>query len=201
MLRVIAGEFRGRRLVAPEGEATRPIMDRQKQSLFDILAPRFPMEVVVDVFAGSGSLGIEALSRGAAKVVFVEKNRHALPVLRRNLEELRILGRTSVVAQDAFAVDPASFPPPVELVFMDPPFPVVREDPGGVAELARRLVWSETFAEAGLLILRTPMDGPTMQLSPTLRALDERQFGESRVTWIERSDSIPTPAPPFSLNL
>ncbi len=89
-MRVIAGEFRGRRLLPPEGETTRPITDRVKQSLFDILTPRLEGTVVWDLFAGTGSLGLESLSRGARQAVFFETNRSAVARLRRNIQALAL---------------------------------------------------------------------------------------------------------------
>src|SRR3954463_11454418 len=85
-MRIIAGEFRGRRLLPPEGDTTRPITDRAKQSLFDILAPRIEGSRVYDCFAGTGSMGLECLSRGAAAVTFFESDRSALARLRKNID-------------------------------------------------------------------------------------------------------------------
>src|SRR5438094_5779339 len=89
-MRIIAGEFRGRRLLAPESDTTRPITDRVKQSLFDILAPRMEGATVLDLFAGTGSMGLESLSRGAAAAWFFEADRPALARLRRNIEMLNL---------------------------------------------------------------------------------------------------------------
>jgi 16S rRNA G966 N2-methylase RsmD len=97
-MRVIAGEFRGRQLLPPEGETTRPITDRVKQSLFDILTPRLDGAIVWDLFAGTGSLGLESLSRGARQALFFETDRGAVARLRRNIEVLR-LGRDRAVVQ------------------------------------------------------------------------------------------------------
>ena len=110
MLRVIAGELRGRRLATPEGNATRPTGDRVRESLFDLLGPGQGGARVLDLFAGSGALGIEALSRGAAHAVFVERDRDALRVLRANLAALALSGRSTVVAGDAFASWPGERP-------------------------------------------------------------------------------------------
>src|SRR5438105_14038385 len=99
-MRIIAGEYRGRRLLAPEGDVTRPITDRVKQSLFDILAPRIEAATVYDCFAGTGSMGLECLSRAAERAIFFEADHSALARLRRNIEALRVADRTRVVAGD-----------------------------------------------------------------------------------------------------
>lgn len=97
-MRVIAGRFRSRTLAAPAGLATRPTSDRLRETLFNVLAPRIEGARFLDLYAGSGAVGIEALSRGAEQVVFVEKAPAALKVLRANLERLEIRDGFSVQA-------------------------------------------------------------------------------------------------------
>src|SRR3954465_11870306 len=99
-MRIIAGEFRGRRLLPPEGLTTRPITDRVKQSLFDILTPLLPDARVYDCFAGTGSMGLECLSRGAAEAVFFEADRSAVARLRKNIAALGVEGRSQIVPSD-----------------------------------------------------------------------------------------------------
>ena len=125
-MRIIAGRWRGRALLAPTGPATRPTADRVRQALFDMLwhAPwggRAAIEggVVLDAFAGTGALGLEALSRGAARAVFFERDRAALAVLRANLAACRADATATVVATDATRVHPGE---PCSLVFLDPPY-------------------------------------------------------------------------------
>lgn len=95
-MRVIGGELRGRRLVAPRGQATRPTADRVRESLFNVLAPLIADADVLDLFAGSGALGIEALSRGARSAVFVESDQGAVRVLRQNVSALGLVERAEV---------------------------------------------------------------------------------------------------------
>src|SRR3712207_4099367 len=101
-MRIIAGEFRGRKLLPPEGDVTRPITDRVKQSLFDIVTPLLPGARVYDCFAGTGSMGLESLSRGAAHAAFFEQDRSAVGRLRRNIQTLGVADRAMVIAQDLF---------------------------------------------------------------------------------------------------
>ncbi len=125
-MRIVAGEWRGRTLAAPPGQATRPTADRVRQTLFDMLlhAPwggraRIEGARVLDAFAGTGALGLEALSRGAAEAAFIERDRAALATLRANVAACRAEQRCRVLAGDATA------PPPgvaCQLLFLDPPY-------------------------------------------------------------------------------
>lgn len=120
-MRVIAGEWRGRPLVAPKGEVTRPTADRTREALFSMLTARlgaFDGLAVGDFFAGSGALGIEALSRGAAYCLFVEQDRNALDALRANLDKLGAKG--DVRATSVMALGPAR--QPLDIILMDPPY-------------------------------------------------------------------------------
>ncbi len=119
-MRIIAGRWRGRPLLAPPGDSTRPTADRVREALFSMLASRlgsFEGLEVADLFAGSGALGLEALSRGAAHCVFVENDRSALDAIRRNLAALDAPGE--VLARSA---EHAALPRPVDLAFLDPPY-------------------------------------------------------------------------------
>jgi 16S rRNA (guanine(966)-N(2))-methyltransferase RsmD len=124
MARIIAGEGKGRRLKAPKGLATRPTGARVRQTLFDILAPRLPGCRFLDAFAGSGAVGLEALSRGAAVVVLVETDVAAVAAVRANAAALDRAGRVRVVRQDA-GVALAAFAEARErfdVVYLDPPY-------------------------------------------------------------------------------
>ena len=119
-MRVIAGEFRGRRLKAPPGDGVRPTPDRLREALFNVLAPRIEGVVFLDAYAGCGSVGIEALSRGASRAIFLEKSRPALRALGENIETLGIAQRAEVHNGNAAPVI-ATFA--ADFVFLDPPYP------------------------------------------------------------------------------
>ena len=121
-VRVIAGSLRSRSLTAPPGLATRPTSDRLRETLFNVLAPRIQDAAFLDLYAGSGAVGIEALSRGAATVVFVERAQPALKVLRANLQRLGLTGNLQVNtgAVAAFLRTPAA--QAFDIVFLDPPY-------------------------------------------------------------------------------
>jgi len=129
-LRVIGGSLRGRRLFAPEGDDTRPTASRVREALFDILGERVWDSRFLDLFAGTGAVGIEALSRGARSVVFVERAGSALQALRRNLEAVGAGGRAEVVAAAAERAlgRLAGQSPPFDLAFADPPYAAAERD-------------------------------------------------------------------------
>jgi 16S rRNA (guanine(966)-N(2))-methyltransferase RsmD len=123
-MRVIAGEFRSRRLKSIPGAATRPTSDRLRETLFDILAARIPGAVFVDAYAGTGAVGIEALSRGASHAYFLERSRAALEAIRENLAALRLEPRATVAAGPV-ALTIERFRG--DVVFLDPPYDLERE--------------------------------------------------------------------------
>ena len=122
-MRIIAGEFRGRRLSSPPGRDVRPTSDRARESLFNILEhgePPVRGARFLDLFCGTGAVGLEALSRGAAEVVLVESDPHALRIAKRNLERLGTPENVRLLRQDATRLGPA--PSAFDIVFLDPPY-------------------------------------------------------------------------------
>jgi 16S rRNA (guanine(966)-N(2))-methyltransferase RsmD len=123
-MRVIAGEFRSRRLKSIPGAATRPTPDRLRETLFDILGPRIAGATFLDAYAGTGAVGMEALSRGAAHASFLERNRAALEAIRQNLASLGLEPRATVVAGPVLLTLPKHH---ADIVFLDPPYNLERE--------------------------------------------------------------------------
>jgi 16S rRNA (guanine966-N2)-methyltransferase len=137
-MRIIAGNWRGRPLIAPKGDTTRPTADRTRETLFSMLTSRlgsFEGLAVADLFAGSGALGFEALSRGAGSCLFVEQDRTAIDAIRANAEKLGI--RPDVRAQSVMTLGPS--PAPLDVILLDPPY----QTGAGVVALDRlmRLGW------------------------------------------------------------
>jgi len=174
-MRIIAGEFRGRKLLPPEGDATRPITDRVKQSLFDILTPRIADARVYDCFAGTGSMGLECLSRGAASAAFFEAERSALARLNKNVAELKVEARSQIVAGDLFKWFAASAAADrADLIFLDPPYRFLREQPEKLRELAGAMA-ERHLSDDGVVIFRHDAND---ELSlPPLKPLDRREYG------------------------
>ena len=125
-MRIVGGKYRGRPLYAPTERTVRPTSDRLRESLFNILSHRFDLPQgetrVLDLFAGTGALGLEALSRGAAAALFVEAAVAARALIRRNIEALELTGSTRILRRDATRLGPAGTIRPFDLVFCDPPY-------------------------------------------------------------------------------
>jgi 16S rRNA (guanine966-N2)-methyltransferase len=180
-MRIVAGAWRGRTLIAPPGTETRPTADRVRQALFDMLmhapwAGRSAMEgaSVLDVFAGTGALGLEALSRGAASAVFVERSRPALAALRANIEACHATDRCEVLAVDALTVPVGKRS---DIVFLDPPY---QQDL--VCRALARLRSVGRVGPGSLIVAETGRDEPALEVEP----LAERTHGAARVTiWRE----------------
>jgi 16S rRNA (guanine(966)-N(2))-methyltransferase RsmD len=157
-MRIIGGEFRSRKLFTPRDDSvTRPLPDRAKESLFGLLRGHCEGASVFDAFAGTGSFGLEALSRGAERCVFVERDKDAADLLRRNIELLNVGDRADVVVGDALGPGALSrCPRPATLVFLDPPYALVRDPVGWKRVRAQAEHLISLLSDDGFLILRTP---------------------------------------------
>lgn len=148
-MRVISGEARGRPLKAVPGQTTRPTTDKVKEALFSMIGPYFEGERVLDLFAGTGGLGIEALSRGAGHAVFVDANAKSIEVVRSNLAATRLEAKAEVYRQDAakaIRLLAQRGIPPFELVFLDPPYAMKNGDALLLELLERGLAGEHTLA-------------------------------------------------------
>ena len=178
-MRIISGQWRGRTINAPKGDATRPTADRTREALFSMLTSRlgsFEGLTVADLFAGSGALGFEALSRGAASCIFVEQDRAALDVLRANAERLGL--RPDVRAEYVLALWPA--PAPMDLIMMDPPYGT---GAGAVAlDKLNRLGW---VGDATWISIETAKNEPVDVAGFTIDA--DRTHGKARITLLRRA--------------
>ena len=177
-MRIVAGKWRGRTLEAPPGVGTRPTADRVREALFSMLASRlgsFEDLRVADLFAGSGALGFEALSRGAAHATFVESDPKAAAAIRRNAEKLGV--SVQVLAGSALSLPRAE---PFDLVLADPPYA-----PGSGTAVVEAIVRADWLAPGGWLSVETnradAVDATGLELDA------ERQIGRARVTLLRRS--------------
>jgi 16S rRNA (guanine966-N2)-methyltransferase len=171
-VRIIAGTNRGQRIDAPKGQKTRPTSDRVRENVFNLVAPWVEDAVVLDLFAGSGAMGLEALSRGAERAVFVEADSDAARTINHNLDKLRLTG-AQVVWRDVgryLATETRTY----DLIFVDPPY---REYEALEPLLARYV--PSLLADDGLLVLETSAKAEP-QLPLTLRT--DRRYGAARIT-------------------
>jgi 16S rRNA (guanine966-N2)-methyltransferase len=188
-MRIVAGKWRGRHIAAPDTMDTRPILDRAKVVLFDMLGHRLaqpgslPPLAVLDLFAGSGALGLEALSRGARYCLFVEQSRPIAAIIRKNLDTLAIIGEADVVQADVMRLSIRPPPPLPEapdeptrygLVFVDPPYRML-SGPAPVPalrEFLRKLAHDPLIDPEALIVVRHEARGAT---SPDLSPLLEQE--------------------------
>lgn len=152
-MRIVAGALRGRTIEAPAGEGTRPTTDRVREALFSSLYSLrggFEGAVVLDAFAGSGALGLEALSRGAERAVFYERDSKAASVIRRNISACKLdQSRAVVVQRDVLQASPTAQVPPFDLVFLDPPYDY---DPSRVLETVAAIGKAGALSEEAIVV-------------------------------------------------
>lgn len=178
MTRIVAGAAKGRRLVVP-ARGTRPTTDRVRESVFNVLAARLDFEDlrVLDLYAGSGALGLEALSRGARAVLFVESDRRAAEVIDRNIATVGLPG--AVVRRGAVAtVLGAGAGSPVDLVFADPPYEVGNMEVESVLTALQSCGW---LAEGAVAVVERPASSAPLTWPPGWEAWPERRYGDTRI--------------------
>jgi 16S rRNA (guanine966-N2)-methyltransferase len=181
-MRIVSGQLRGRVLVAPADHHTRPTADRVRQAIFDILhhgLADFALDGsrVLDLFAGTGALGIEALSRGAAFCLFVEHDAEARAFIRRNVEALGLTGVTKIFRRDATALGPSGPLGPFSLAFLDPPYGL------GLAERAIASAVDGGWLAPGAVAVIEERKGAQIRLPECMAALDQRTWGDTSVTF------------------
>lgn len=185
-MRIIAGEFRGRRLVAPQGLATRPTTDRVREAWFSILGPLEGQ--AIDLYAGTGALGFEALSRGAQRVVFVESARPAQKAIQRNAQQLGVSSRVVVLGSRVeTAASQILGRGPFDLVLTDPPW----TDMERAQEALLRLLTKELLTARGRVMLGHPKKQPVkLSANSGLTPKMERSWGDSGATLFCRDSDV-----------
>lgn len=193
-MRIVGGEFRGRALIAPGGRDTRPTSDRAREAIFNVIAHAgFGTQIedarVIDLFAGSGALGFEALSRGAVQALFVETDEQARGAIRDNAEALGLFGRARVHRRSATDLGPR--PGPIgdafDLAFLDPPYGRSLGAPALAA--LRDGLWLKPGA---LVVLEEGRDDPLTEV-PGFEPLDVRSWGAARVSFMSRTGDDTAP--------
>lgn len=183
-MRIVAGQFKGRPIRAPKTDATRPTSDRARESLFNVLAhadwaPDLEGARVLDLFAGSGALGLEALSRGADHCLFVETAHAARAAIRDNIETLELFGATRIHRRSAVDLGqkPSGVGPQFELAFMDPPY-----NKGLVVPCLQALQEGDWLTENALVVVETAIDEP-LDL-PDWETVSERNIGAANMWFL-----------------
>lgn len=184
-MRIIAGTKRGMKLLSPKNQGSRPILDRVKESLFSVLYKYDLPEgkTVADLFSGVGSLGLEALSRGASHVTFVEKDPKVISILEKNIEKADFSKLSRVLKADAFKTGaPAGYSQPKhDLVFVDPPYPFT-QDVGNRSRLSIMLdLVSDQVAEDGIVVVRTHKAVELLEQYGQLEIVERRKWGNMAI--------------------
>lgn len=197
-MRIIAGTKRGMKLFSPEGMDTRPITDRVKESVFNILYSKGYLEgrIVADLFCGTGSMGLEALSRGAAWATFVDRDHRVVDILKRNIEKADFVGQSKAVCANIFRVGAPPTPEHgfYDLVFVDPPYKMSEscESQTQVGKLMSLLV--SQVRDSGMVILRTHERAVVEPAYGELVRMDERNWGTMTVNFYCKGQPAGRPA-------
>ena len=188
-MRIVAGAHRGRAIVAPKGHSTRPTADRTRQAMFNVLehaawAPDLDEARVIDLYAGSGALGLEALSRGAAYCLFVDNDAAARAAAQANLEILKLEDRSRLDRRDATRLGARATADgaPYDLAFLDPPYAK------GLAESALAALTDGAWLAPGALVVVERGAGEAPLLAPGYETLDSRAWGAARVWFLKAPD-------------
>lgn len=188
-MRITGGEHRGRTLKTLSGRLVRPTSDRVREALFNILRPRVDGAAALDLFAGTGSLGIEALSRGAARVVFVEKNRRALEIIRGNVEALGLEGRSTMHGFDVLTglARLRDLDAPFDIVFVDPPYRMTETvEPGTRVGCLLELLWADGIVERthGVVVLEHDRRSAVAADWENFTVSDTRTWGDTSISFL-----------------
>ncbi|MBZ9934739.1 16S rRNA (guanine(966)-N(2))-methyltransferase RsmD [Mesorhizobium sp. BR1-1-16] len=185
-MRIVGGEWRGRTLGAPKSQAIRPTSDRLRESLFNVLAHGYDHKVagarVLDLFAGTGALGLEAMSRGASYALFVDEGVEARGLIRQNIETLGLTGRTRLFRRDATKLGPAGTVAPFDLVFADPPYD------RGLGEPALASAVAGNWLAPGALIVLEEAADVIIEPVDGLERVERREAGDTQLLFFRFAD-------------
>ena len=180
-MRIISGASKGRKLVTPKSQSLRPTSDRVKESIFNILGGEVEGKLVLDLFAGTGNLGIEALSRGAKKAVFVEKGRQALQLIRRNVIQIGLEGRVEIIPRDASrAIGILKWRGEIfDLIMMDPPY-----EKGLIKRTLTKLNSHPIYHVNSILIIEHDRREPLPSIPEGWNLIRERRMGDTVISFL-----------------
>ena len=186
-MRIVGGKFKGRNIASPEGASTRPTTDRVRESIFNILAhgiENFTLDDarVLDLFAGTGALGLEAISRGARFCQFIEESAEARGLVRRNADSLGAIGQCKIWRRDATSLGPCAPQMPFDLAFADPPYG------RGLGAKALASLVEGGWLAAGAVVVLEETEKVVVGEVAGIVLLDERVYGETRVRFYRKAD-------------
>ncbi|MBX3576419.1 MAG: 16S rRNA (guanine(966)-N(2))-methyltransferase RsmD [Rhizobiaceae bacterium] len=188
-MRIVGGEFRGRPLAAPRSQAIRPTSDRTREAVFNVIAHRYPDRLegvrVLDLFAGTGALGLEALSRGAASCVFIEESAEGRGLIRDNVEAFGLQGRTKIFRRDATRLGEVGTIQPFGLVFADPPYGK------GLGERALQSARAGGWLQPDALCVVEEAASAPFEPGAGFAVVDQRDYGDTVIRFVERARMEP----------
>lgn len=180
-MRIVGGEFRGRTLAAPKSNAIRPTIDRTRESLFNIIGHVYPEAIegarVIDLFAGTGAVGLEALSRGCRSALFVENSIEGRGLLWENIEQFGLHGRARILRRDATKLGGVGTMEPFHFLFADPPYGQ------GLGEAALLAAHQGGWLLPGALVVIEERADVTLSVDPVFAPLEQRLFGDTRINF------------------
>ncbi len=179
-MRIIAGNYKGHKLVSFDEDHIRPMTDRVKESLFNIWAPYIEGAHVLDLYSGTGSVGLEAISRGAASVVFVENNPKSIAVIKKNIDILKVRGQAEIKKDAAITFLEKYKGEGFDLIFIDPPFPSVI-----CLKTLQNLTVSRALKPTSKVVIEHSTKEPLETKINSLSAVDTRAYGDKVLTFYE----------------
>lgn len=182
-MRIIAGEFKGRKLTAPPDYNVRPTAEKVREAVFSMIQMHVEDAVVVDLFAGTGSLGLEALSRGAKRAYFVDKDRRSISLVRENVKACGMEDYSVIMCSD-YALGLANLHDRADIVFLDPPYKA-----GLMLDCLRRLAESDVLPEGGIVVAEHGREELLPEKIRSLELVKDRKYGKVRVSIYEKQEA------------
>jgi len=185
-MRIISGKCKGRKLLRISGRDIRPTSDRTRESIFNIIAQKIKGAVVLDLFAGTGAVGIEALSRGAAHAFFIDISDSALDIVKENIIRCHMINHATLIHHDITKISPfALINRKIDLVFMDPPY-----SSGLISNALKQVVSLDCLAENALIIAEHSIKEKIPHMISELDIKDQRKYGRTLITFLQKRPGI-----------
>jgi len=184
-MRVIAGDYKGRKLIAPKGSEARPTADRVKEAIFSMVEPELPDSVCLDLFAGSGALGIEALSRGAKRVYFCDASSSSIAAIKKNLDDCRVDSARAVTLARDWRAAAKGLSEKCNLVFIDAPYNMCEH----YSQILEKLARENALEENALIVIERDVSAGGYALPEGFEKLREKRYGSVGVDLLVYADT------------
>ena len=185
-MRIISGKARGTKLYTLEGITTRPTLDRVKESLFNIIQNKIPESIFVDLFAGSGAIGLEAASRGAKEVILCDNNKEAINIIQKNIQKTHLEKEAKVYQMDYEKLLETKLDKKIDIIYIDPPY-----KSNYAIRAIKILLESKNFTKDGLIIIETDRKEEiekSLEKLP-IKIIDQRKYGRAEIIFIQKGEN------------